>query len=219
MQPPHYPAVDFVALAQKEGVDLMAAFTDLRALYDEVDARNAANTAGLNLPCHRGCDMCCHESVFVTPLEFFYMWHWAQANLPADLRDDIIRRGLALYASFADAIGALDAPPPAGAADHLQIARQIRFTCPLLSASGDCTVYPVRELLARLFGCSFNDASGVYGCHLVAAHLAGKTVRLLPARATARRLSDLPLTFKRQVYPYYFNLLFGDPMPPTVGGR
>jgi hypothetical protein len=65
--------------------------------------------------------------------------------------------------------------------------------------------------LARLFGCTFNDAGGLYACHLVADHVGDQTVTLLRARPTWRRLLDLPLTHKRQVYPYYIHLLFGAP--------
>lgn len=204
-----YERIDFATVAAAWGVDLPAAFVQLQALYDDVDARNAANTRDLNLPCHRGCDMCCHESVFLTLLEFCYVWDYAQKNISDIERDQIIAEGLRLYDVNRELIDALNDAPPDQQRDHFSIAKKIRFTCPLLGADGACRVYPVRELLARLFGCSFNDTSGVYGCHLVAAHLADKTVRLLPARGTARRLRDLPLTDKRQVYPYYFHLLFG----------
>jgi hypothetical protein len=205
-----YPAVDLKALARAEGFDLDEAFGQLAKIYQDVDARNAKNTASLNLPCHRGCDMCCHESVFLTPLEFFYVWDWAQTHCDGATLEDMIDRGLALYAQHRAAIVAFEAPPPAGQRDHFSIAKDLKFTCPLLGSQGECRVYPVRELFARLFGCSFNDEGGVYGCHLVAKHLGGQTVTLLPARPTARRLSDLPLTYKRQVYPYYIHLLYGD---------
>jgi Fe-S-cluster containining protein len=204
-----YQPVDLHALAAEEGFDLKDAFAKLADIYREVDARNAANTKGLDLPCHRGCDMCCHESVFLTPLEFFYVWDWAQQNLEQGTLKAIVQEGLALYSTHRERIDAFEHPPPEGQRDHFSIAKDLKFTCPLLGPDGACRVYPVRELLARLFGCSFNEDSGIYGCHLVAKHLAGKTVTLLPARSTARRLHDLPLTHKRQVYPYYFNLLYG----------
>ena len=38
----------------------------------------------------------------------------------------------------------------------------------------------------------------------------GKTVTLLRVRPTARRLSDLPMTHKRQVYPFYIHALYGE---------
>ncbi len=221
-----FSKIDFTGVAASWGVDLPAAFAALATLYDEVDARNADNTRGLDLPCHRGCDMCCHESVFLTLLEFCYVWNYVQIHFTDDARNHVINEGLRLYEENRPLIDALDRPPPPGEPDHFSIAKKIRFTCPLLGADGACRVYPVRELLARLFGCSFNDTSGVYGCHLVAAHLADKTVRLLPARGTARRLRDLPLTDKRQVYPYYFNLLFAQEAreapaalaPPPIAG-
>ncbi len=192
------------------GVDLAAAFAGLQALYDEVDARNARNTAGLDLPCHRGCSMCCHQSVFITPLEFLYVWDYAQRHLDAELRAQVVAAGRALYRQHRAQIEALEAPVPEGARDHFAIAKKIAFSCPWLDAQGACRVYPARELLARLFGSSFNDQNGVYGCHLVDAHLGGKQVTLMRARPTARRLLDLPLTAKRQVYPYYFETFFGE---------
>ena len=192
------------------GLDLTAASNDLRAFYAEVDARLSQRTADLDLPCHRGCDMCCHESVFLTPLEFFYMWDWVQTHLDDATRADMVRRGLALYAAHRDRIEALQAPPPDGARDHLAIAQHIKFTCPMLGPGGACRVYPVRELYARLFGSTFFDGEAVYGCHLVSKHLAGKTVTLPAAHALARQLNRLPWTGSRQVYPYYLNMLYGD---------
>jgi Fe-S-cluster containining protein len=209
-----YQSLDLHALAGRMGVNLSAALQQLQALYAEVDARNQKNTAGLDLPCHRGCDMCCHESVFLTPLEFFAAWDYAQTHLDSDTRDAIVARGLQLYQEHRTLIDAFDVPPPPGEPDHYLLAKKLKFTCPLLGSDGACQVYPARELLARLFGCSFNDRGGVYGCHLVDAHLGGKTVTLLPARPTARRLRDLPLTDKRQVYPYYFQALWGEDERP-----
>jgi Fe-S-cluster containining protein len=191
------------------GIDLESARGALLALYAELDARNAANTAGLELPCRRGCDACCHESVFLTPLEFLVAWEWAQAHLDDAIRDGIVDAGLALYARERERITALEAPPPDGARDHLAVARELRFRCPFLGGEGECRIHPARELYARLFGCSFNDEGGVYGCHLVGAHLGGKTVTLVSVRRAAERLQGLPLTHKRQVYPYYLQLLYG----------
>lgn len=202
--------LDIAGLLAGWGVDFAAARTQLLALYEEVDARAAAQTRTLDLPCHRGCDMCCHQSVFVTPIEFFTMWDWAQTHLDQACRNAMVGRGLALYAEHAAAIEALERPPPHGARDHFAVACQLRFTCPNLADDGACLVYPARELLARLFGCSFNDTQGVYGCHIVARHLAGLgPVTLMPARGTARRLRDLPLSDRRQVYPYYFQAVYG----------
>lgn len=204
-----FPRVDLHVMAGNAGVDLSRAFDDLRAIYADVDQRNAKNTRDLDLPCHKGCDACCHESVFLTPLEFFLVWDWVQDNLPATTRDAMVDEGLRLYEQHKKTIDALNEPPPAGQKDHLELVRNLRYRCPLLGANGACQVYPVRELYARLFGCSFNDAGGVYGCDLVGNHLGGKTVTLVQLRPTAKRLNDLPLTGKRQVYPYYIDLLYG----------
>ena len=154
--------------------------------------------------------MCCHESVFLTALEFFYAWHHVQTHLTDEVRAQIVADGLRLHAQFAAEIRALDGPVPEGEVDHFTIAKKIRFACPMLDGAGACRIYPARELLARLFGCSFNANGGVYGCHLVGDHLGGKTVTLLQAEPTARRLAAMPLTGKRQVYPYWIHLLYGD---------
>lgn len=205
-----FPLIDLDALAHNQGVDLRGAFERLHALYEDVDELNAINTADLNLPCHRGCDMCCHESVFLTPLEFYYVWDFVQTHFTHQDRQLVIIKALAIYQYNKELIDACNGPIPEGQSDHWQFAKDLRFTCPLLGQEGQCTVYGVRELYARLFGCSMNEQSGVYGCHLVAGHLAGKTVRLLSARKTAQRLAALPLTHRRQVYPWYVRELYGD---------
>lgn len=66
--------VDLHGMAREAGVDLDAAFVSLAALYEDIDARNGTLTQHLDLPCHGGCSMCCHESLFLTPLELFYVW-------------------------------------------------------------------------------------------------------------------------------------------------
>jgi hypothetical protein len=189
-------------------VDLDAAMAALRAFYAEVDRRNGQNIAGLDLPCGQGCDACCHQSVFLTPLEFLTAWDWAQRHLSDAELSETVNRGLELFAQHQELIEALDRPPPAGACDHYEVASRLRFRCPLLSASGDCRIYPLRELYARMFGCSFYEEGGIYGCQLVGKHLAGRTVSLLSVRAVARRLGDLPLTQTRQVYPYYIHVFY-----------
>ena len=209
-----FAPVDLFAWAQDADVELQPAFDKLAALYDEIERRNTALTQDLNLPCHRGCSMCCHESVFLTPLEFFYVWHYVQVHLTDAERQGIIEDGLNLYAKHRLEILALEEPLAAQQRDHFDVASRLRFACPMLSAAGACRVYPAREMLARLFGCSFNEQGGLYACHLVADHVGDKTVTLLRARPTWRRLLDLPLTHKRQVYPYYIHLLFGAAQQP-----
>jgi hypothetical protein len=203
-----YPCIDLEELAAELEVDLQDAFKELEQLYAFVDERNRRNSEGLDLPCHRGCDMCCHESVFLTPLEFFYVWDFVQNNFSDESRAQIVSDGLRLYRKFEQEVEGLEKHP--GKDDALMLAREIKFTCPFLGADGGCRVYDVRELYARLFGCTFNDAGGVYGCHLVGEHLGGKKVSLLSAPRISRRLDELPLTFKRQVYPYYIHLLYGE---------
>ncbi len=206
--------IDVLALAASYGVELGPALTALGKLYLDVEERNARNTAELALPCHRGCDACCHDSVFLTPLEFLAAWDHLQAGVDDAVLADIVRQGRAIYAQHRELILALDAPLGAGETDHFAIAKQLHFRCPLLDGEGTCRVYPARELYARLFGASFNEDGGVYGCSLVGAHLAGRVVTLLRVRAVARELRGQPLCDRRQVYPYFIEALYGDPARP-----
>ena len=205
----HYPRIDLHALAAEGGVDLDEAVERLGVIYKDIDARNARLTRDLNLPCQRGCSACCEESVFLSPLEFLTAWHWAQEHLDEDTRDQIVHKALCIYHAQRSHIDALCGPVPEGARDHTAMATQIRFRCPLLSQEGVCQIYPAREVYARLFGCSFNDDHGVYGCDLVGTHLAGKEVTLVKVRENAARLLALPMTSLQQVYPWYFHWLYG----------
>src|SRR5688572_20643657 len=108
------PCVDLEAVAETLGATLAPALASLHALYAEVDAQNHANTRDLDLPCHKGCDACCHESVFLTPLEFFAAWDHVQRTLSDEARHAIVQRGLALYRQNEALILALNGPPPEG---------------------------------------------------------------------------------------------------------
>ena len=205
-----YPPFDLAGLAERLGEPLAPAAAALEALYADLDQRNQRLTQGLDLPCHRGCDACCHESVFLTPLEFMVAWGYAQAHLSPEAMARVIDEGLRLYVVHRPVIEGLLEPDSGGEAGHDGLAARLKFTCPLLGADGACSVYPARELYARLFGCSFNSQGGIYGCHEVGRHLADREVTLVSAPAVAQALSALPLTFMRQVYPYYIHALYGD---------
>lgn len=202
--------VDLDALAKARGCDdLEAAVRKLLELYAEVDERNRKNTAALDLPCQRGCSDCCHESVFLTPLEFFAAWAYLQETTDDETLARIIEDGLKIFADNRALIESFNRPPPKGQDDHTSLHKDLKFRCPLLDDTGGCRVYPVREILGRLFGCSFNGAGGVYGCHLVGAHLADQVVTLVRARPMAERVLDLPMTERQQVYPWYIYELYG----------
>ena len=201
--------IDLFERAKSEGIDLQSALDDLFELYAEVDRRNEANTKDLDLPCKSGCSDCCEESVFMTPLEFYGAWNHLQNTCDDETFCKIVDEGLAIYEEKRALIEAFERPPPEGESDHVSIHMQLQFRCPLLSDAGSCRVYEAREMLGRLFGCSFNSQGGVYGCHLVGAHLADQEVTLIRARPMANRVHSLPLTHKQQVYPFYIHMLYG----------
>ncbi|MBI5507106.1 MAG: hypothetical protein HY903_00005 [Deltaproteobacteria bacterium] len=201
---------DLVSLSRLAGAraaELDEGLTALGALYQAVDVHLAATAAGLALPCRRGCDACCRECVFLTPLEFSAVWRALEAQETEAVRRQIIDDGRRLYALHRRVIEALCEPPPAGAVDHFGLVQDLGFRCPILGPKGSCRAYSARELYARLFGQSFNEEGGVYGCHLSGAALCGKHVTLLRARSAALKLNTLPFTGRRQVFPYYLELL------------
>jgi Fe-S-cluster containining protein len=173
-----------------------------------VDARIEATTKNLNLPCHRGCDACCRESVFITTLEFLYLWDQVQKTFDEHTFQEVIVRSLALYEKHREIIEAIEEAHD-DPIKRTHWAMQLKFDCPFLSIEGACRVYPVRELYGRLFGCSFNSQGGVYGCSLSGKHLANQEVTLVSVDAWSRVLQRLPLTHMRQVYPYFIHHLYG----------
>ena len=107
---------------------------------------------------------------FFNPLEFYGPGIGSKRMLRRAARIQMIEEGLAVYERNQQLIVQLNRPPQDGDPSHDELARELKFRCPLLEADGRCGVYPMRELLGRLFGCSFNSAGGVYGCHPVGSH-------------------------------------------------
>jgi Fe-S-cluster containining protein len=192
---------------------LARALEGLQALYTALDQRLAATTATHDLPCrghndsHAHCSICCHESVFLTPLEWFFAVDYMQQHFSRDELSATIASAHAIYAAQKERIDALSAPPPPGERDHFSIAREVRFTCPLLREAG-CAIYPARELLGRLFGQSFNQAGGIYGCALSGAFFGDRLATLVRMPGWVEQLRVLPLTHFRQVYPYWFAITY-----------
>lgn len=197
------------------GFQLGDAFHQLAGLYREVDDALARTTSSLNLPCKAGCDACCHQSVFLTPLEFLAAWDWLQSEVSEDDLSEIVTRAIRIYRLHQDTLIRLDREPPDGQRDHFSLVESLAFRCPLLSSDGKCLVHPARELYARLFGGSWERSPGaLYACHMVSEHLAGQELSLLVSQDWARKLNQLPLTHRRTVYPAYIAELYGvKPVP------
>ena len=191
-------------------VDLSASFHALARLYQDLEDCLTRTTAGLDLPCKAGCDACCHQSVFLTPLEFLAAWDWLQEELTYSELHEVVISGLEIYLNNQLTIDQLDTPPAQGSKDHFNIVKELRFRCPILSANGRCRVHPARELYARLFGSSWERTPGsLYACHIVAEQLKDRELSLLVTKDWAKRLNELPLTHRRTVYPAYIAELYG----------
>lgn len=209
---------------QDSDMDLRAALQALKQLYWRLDDKLIQTTANLAIPCRAldvqdkenkktPCHECCHESVFLTPLEWFYIVDYMQTHFSESQLHAIILYAHTLYHEHKSKIDALFSPLPDGVPDHFEVAKQIRFACPLLGPQG-CQIYPARELYARLFGQSYFSNNQIYGCSrsidfFSTAILSQKlSSPLVSARAFARMLDRLPLTHMRQVFPYYFYMTY-----------
>ena len=189
---------------------LQSGFTALAQLYRELDQALQRTTETLDLPCKAGCDACCHQSVFLTPLEFLAAWDWLQSEVSQSELSAIVTKAIRIYRLNQAVINRLDLPAPDGQSDHFSLVEGLAFRCPLLAEDGRCMVHPARELYARLFGGSWERRPGaLYACHIVSEHLADKELSLLVSKDWAQKLNALPLTHRRTVYPAYIAELYG----------
>ena len=169
-----------------------------------MDAALREGREGLDLPCKLGCDDCCHESVFLSAPEMLAV---ANAILawPDEARREVVDQMLALADRYADELELLEILEPG--AERNEVAARVKFRCPLLDGGGGCRVYSARELNARTFGQTCDEAaSAPYGCELTHARLAILGQPSLPgARAMRHRLvSAVPGTERVHVYPWWF---------------
>lgn len=203
---------DFSKIKAAPFANLQEAIDALYALYGELDAQTDAVAKRYPaLPCHCGCDACCHEAVFVTPLEFWAIISWLQEHEKWDLLAQALEKSRAIVSEHREVIEAFNLPPKDGESDHFSLAKELHYTCPFLD-KGCCQIYPVRSLIARLFGRSFEKPGVVYGCELMEEALValGGEVKLPSTQFWTKKLSALPYTDGRQVLPYFMVKLYGE---------
>ena len=190
------------------GDDPQVVLTAVSQFYRWLDERIAHGTSGLDLPCRAGCDACCHEAVFVSAPEFLAVAAYLIEHRSREQREAIVAAMVRHAVHFEDELLLLD-ELPAGA-ERDEVARRVRFRCPLLEPTGACSVYPVRELNARTFGTSHDELRGhPYGCELT-----HDALRVLPSSAKAgltgaraarhRFRDDVPGVGDVYVYPWWF---------------
>ena len=91
---------------------LQSGFTALAQLYRELDQALQRTTETLDLPCKAGCDACCHQSVFLTPLEFLAAWDWLQSEVSQSELSAIVTKAIRIYRLNQAVINRLDLPAP-----------------------------------------------------------------------------------------------------------
>lgn len=207
------PRLEALSAALGLGRDPAAILTPLAALYVQLDRDIAEKAAGLELPCRAGCDACCHESVFLSAPEFLFVACALLDEHTREARHRLVAEMQAIAVTFEDELELLESIEPGEERD--EVARRVKFRCPLLSADGRCSVYAARELNARTFGQSWDQKIGTaYGCDLTHARLRvlppEEGLRLFDARAARQRLqAAMPGTERVHVYPWWF-AKFGD---------
>lgn len=185
----------------------------LLSMYENLDKGLHRTTSALPLPCkdprsgRKHCADCCQESVYLTGLEWLAVVDYAQTQLAPALWHSVAQEMLQLYHQHSVLITQIQ---ESAEPQRSVLAKQLRYKCPLLDDVTGCRVYPVREMLGRLFGQSVNKDGGIYGCSLSGAFFAGRELSLLSAEGWSRQLRSLPLTHSRHVYPYWFFVTYGD---------
>lgn len=180
----------------------------VRDVYREIDAEVTAGARGLSLPCRMGCDACCHEAVFLSGPEFLVVAEhlldsWGDSDLRAVV--DAMQEISVRYEDELELLETIEGR------ERDEVARRVRFSCPFLSASGTCRIYPVRELNARTFGLSWDELRGdAFGCELTHERLrvlgSGVGGTLAGARAARQRLvGAVAGTEQVHVYPWWFS--------------
>lgn len=200
-------ALTALARALGLGDDPARILEPLFALYAELETEIQLSCRGLDLPCHAGCDACCHEAVFLSAPEMLAVGAVLLEDFEVDARRAIVASMRAIAETFADELELLELLPAGEERD--EVAARIKFRCPLLGAGGLCSVYRGRELNARTFGLTWDSLhGGPYGCELTHARLRviDAPPLLFDAREARRRLSDrLPRTEHVRVFPWWFD--------------
>lgn len=179
----------------------------MRALYRDLDREIARGADGRKLPCRRGCSSCCHEAVFLAAPEFLVVVAELNAWSP-DRRGRLVGEMREIAARFEDELELLETIPPGPERD--EVARRVRFRCPLLTDEEECGIYAARELNARTFGQSWDGRRNeAYGCALTHEALPVLPVggpTLFDAREARRRLAaSMPKTEFVHVFPWWFD--------------
>jgi Fe-S-cluster containining protein len=95
-----------------------------------------SETEGKQSECKKGCDWCCHQTVFAVTHEFLYLHEYVEGNLPEKSREKMATK----------------------ARDKVQQTllmsnrEQLRFRapCPFLE-SGSCMIYEARPMACRIY--------------------------------------------------------------------
>jgi Fe-S-cluster containining protein len=177
------------------------------SVYEKIDHEVQSSTKDLNLPCHRGCDACCHEAVFLCAPEFLVVCDRLFESFSSRALRSLVEQMCAVAVEYEDELELLDEIDSGPERD--EVAARVKFKCPLLSSEGACQIYPARELNGRTFGHAWDSSGGhAYGCLLTHDHLRivdnpqGKLLDARQARMTL--VNQVPLTQKVQVYPWWF---------------
>lgn len=175
----------------------------LADLYQRLDHQVRAGSRDRNLPCHKGCSACCHESVFVSAPEFLVV----VADLAQTTRavQAQVMEGMEAAAHrYDDELELLQELPPGP--ERAEVAARIKFRCPILSPAGACRVYRWRELNGRTFGQSWDGKMDrPYGCSLTHQAVGRQRLNLVDAWSPRAELVQMfPEATEVHVYPWWF---------------
>ena len=199
--------IEKLALAMGFTTSSKSIIETVTSFYDSLQTDSSGVEERLSLPCKKGCDACCYESVFLSAPEFLTVCHYLIEAKDLEFRTKVVREMRVIADEFEDEIEFLESAPEGLERD--EVAERIKFRCPLLSSDGSCSIYPVRELNGRTFGLSWDTKyQQAYGCSLTRERLRiidEPPTKLLDARAVRNSFNQLVENHDFvHVYPWWF---------------
>ena len=199
--------IEKLALAMGFTTSSKSIIETVTSFYDSLQTDSSGVEERLSLPCKKGCDACCYESVFLSAPEFLTVCHYLIEAKDLEFRTKVVREMRVIADKFEDEIEFLESAPEGFERD--EVAERIKFRCPLLSSDSSCSIYPVRELNGRTFGLSWDTKyQQAYGCSLTRESLRiidEPHTKLLDARAVRSSFNQLVENHDFvHVYPWWF---------------
>lgn len=125
----------------EEGISAANLITGIAKLHQEVDDLlesflKRSSAEGKAAECKKGCNWCCHQTVYALTQEFLYIKHYMDRHFSASRKNKCLENAR---------VGTLLTQTKS-----LKEQAQVKAPCPFLEL-GVCSIYPVRPMACRIY--------------------------------------------------------------------